>query len=300
MQKVGSFFKSILPFLVVLLLTLIATIPMEIIYIIRHMDSLGGGITGIMEAAVAASSDTFFTQTSNFIYGILALIVFTFWYQRVFVMPFSGRKKKNYPTGFSFHTVLAIFFLGFGLQYVTNLVVRIVSSLQPGWMESYEKLLDTAGYAEPSVILILYSVILAPIVEEIVFRGLVFRYARYALPFWFANIWQAFLFGLVHMNMVQGIYAFVMGLFLGFVCHRGRGIKYSIPAHIIFNVIGTLYSDLIDFTVGLNLYLATGAGVALTIFAVWLFYTDFRPVKTRRPRTPEEDDDRFRQHSPMD
>lgn len=287
MSKVGSFFKSILPLLVVLLLTLAVTIPMEIVYIIRNMDQTGGGFESIMQMVLSASSDTAFLQTTNLIYGIIALIIFTIWYQKVFVAPFRNKKKKPYPTGFSFHTIMAILFLAIGLQFVTTLVVNIVSGLRPEWMDSYTKLIETAGYADASTILIIYSVILAPIVEEIVFRGLTFRYARYALPFWLANIWQALLFGVMHMNLMQGIYAFVIGLFLGFICHRGRGIKYSIPVHIVFNIIGTMYSGLIDFATGLNFYLTIGAGIALTIFAVWLFYTDFIPAKVPR-REPDE------------
>lgn len=283
MRKVGSFFKSILPFLIAFLLSLIVTIPTEIIYIINH---LRDNSSGIMEIAKAATSDTMFLQTVNFIYGIVGLIIFIIWYQKVFVEPFRHKKKTNYPTGFSFHTIMSILFLGIGLQFVAKLIVDIVANIRPEWMDAYRSLIENAGYQDPSILLILYSVILAPIVEETIFRGLVFRYARHALPFWLANVWQALLFGLMHMNFMQSIYAFLLGLFLGFVCHRGRGIKYSILVHIVFNFVGTICSDLIDIMTSFNYYLIIGAGIALTIFALWLFYTDFTPVKSRK-RQPE-------------
>ena len=59
------------------------------------------------------------------------------------------------------------------------------------------------------------TVCLAPIGEELVFRGLTMKYAEKAFGrFWAANLLQAFLFGVIHMNWVQGVYAFFGGLVL--------------------------------------------------------------------------------------
>lgn len=280
MRKAGSFFKSIVPFLIAIALQLVVTIPLEIIYTIRNAGKNGEGMEGIIDTLTSSTTDASFLQTVNVIYGILGLIIFILWYQKVFVKPFRHKRKEDYPTGFSFHTIIAIIFLAVGLQYVTTFVVTIVANLRPDWLAAYNNILENSGYGDMSTMLILYTIILAPIVEETLFRGLIFRYARYALPFWLANIWQALLFGIMHMNFLQGIYAFVMGLFLGFICHRGRGIKYSIMVHIIFNLIGTCYSGLISFTTDLNYPIAVGLGTVLTIFALWLFYTDFTPRKS--------------------
>jgi hypothetical protein len=51
------------------------------------------------------------------------------------------------------------------------------------------------------------------------------------MPFWVANILQAVLFGIYHMNPLQGIYAFFIGLFLGYVCHKGE--VFSCPCAFI-------------------------------------------------------------------
>ena len=59
--------------------------------------------------------------------------------------------------------------------------------------------------------LAVYTIILAPVGEELVFRGLTYRFARKALPFWGANILQAALFGVMHLNLFQGLYAFFLG-----------------------------------------------------------------------------------------
>lgn len=276
MKHIGYFFRSFVPFLIAVLLQLVVSVPADFIYAALHADKE----SGILDILDAASSDPFLTQTVNLIYGILALLVFVTWYRRVFVLPARRRRKESgaeggRPLGFSFHNVLALFFLAIGLQYVTTFVVDAVSRLNPVWLENYHSLMGNAGYAGTALIPVVYSVFLAPVVEETLFRGLIFRYARCALPFWLANIWQALLFGLLHMNVLQGVYAFTVGLVLGFICHRGRGIKYGILLHILFNLVGVFYSGLIELTTALSYSLFISIGLALTAFALWLFYTDF-------------------------
>ena len=277
MKKIIAFFKSILPCLLMLVLQTAVILLVGILYVLLNIGDSGLTLSSIPDLMSGSVPDAGFSQTANFIYGLLAVLIFGLWYRRTFVRPFRKKRRADRPTGFSFHTVIAILFLAIGLQYVTILVVNCTAVLRPDWLAAYNALMDNAGYNDLTPLLAGYSILLAPVAEELIFRGLIFRYARYAFPFWIANIWQALLFGLIHGNFIQGIYAFVMGLFLGFLCHRGRGIKYSIPVHILYNIIGVWYSGLIELTTSLNYAIAIGLGVALTIFAVWLFYTDFSP-----------------------
>jgi hypothetical protein len=87
--------------------------------------------------------------------------------------------------------------------------------------------------------------VLAPIGEELMFRGVTMRQARKAVPFWAANLLQAFLFGVFHLNWIQGIYAFALGLVLGVVCEKGGSIYYSLLFHILFNFWGTVIGELL-------------------------------------------------------
>lgn len=274
MKKNGYFIKSLFPVVMVFILQIVAAIQTMAYFMLK---SSRNGVDFLSWLTIL-TSNLEFAQTLNIVYAILSLIVFGLWYHRVFVKPFRDRVKKQ-PGGYSFHTIVSIILLGIGLQYVTTLLTDALGVLSPEMVSSYNEQMSSQGYDDLSVMLLVYSILLAPIVEELVFRGLVFRFARHAMPFWFANILQAALFGFVHLNLVQGIYAFAMGLFLGWVCHRGRGIKYSIPVHIVFNVIGCLFSGLIELTLTLSFPIFAGVGIILTIFALWLFYTDFQTVE---------------------
>ncbi len=271
MKRIANFFKSILPILLVLVLQIVITLITGIIYAATTditFSEVLGGIFG-------TSSYAGYPQLTNFLYGLTALVIFAAWYRSSFIVPFKNKKKADAVRGFSLRVILGVILLGIGLYYVTALVVDVIGIIRPGLIANYNAMISDGGYTSPSLMLILYVVILAPIVEELVFRGLTYRYARNTFPFWIANVWQALLFGLLHFNLVQGIYAFVMGLFLGYIVHRGHGIRYSVCVHIIFNVIGLFFYGFVGRTLELHYTLAMICGLTVTVLALWMYSSCF-------------------------
>lgn len=88
---------------------------------------------------------------------------------------------------------------------------------------------------------------LAPLAEELVFRGLVFDRLREALRFWQAAILSALLFAVFHGNIVQGIYAFFGGLLMAWSYETYHSIKAPYCIHVISNLLSILLSM---FTLG--------------------------------------------------
>lgn len=276
MNKASCFFKSFVPLILIAVIQILIYAAFYL-YTLIHTYLTDGSIQFSLKALTSVYQDTALAQLGNVAYAIIAIIVFGTWYSKQFLQPFRNRERA-YPAGFSFHTIVALICLAVGLQYVTNLLVTAIGIFYPNLLDQYNSMVSKAGYGgSMSMALLLYTVLLAPVAEELIFRGLIFRFSRYALPFWLANIWQALLFGVMHMNLIQGIYAFFIGLFFGWICHRGRGIKYSIVLHIFFNILGALYASLFSDTVNAHLILFSVVGVVLTIFGLWLFHSDFIP-----------------------
>ncbi len=92
--------------------------------------------------------------------------------------------------------------------------------------------------------------LVAPIIEEIIFRGLIFGELKRKIPIPAAIVIQALLFGMYHGNYTQAIYASVLGIVLGYVCYKTGSIVSSILVHISFNTLSILFdkvfSNLID------------------------------------------------------
>lgn len=86
-----------------------------------------------------------------------------------------------------------------------------------------------------SICLLLYEGLLGPIVEELLFRGLVMpKLARFGRVF--SIVVSAVLFGVFHTDFLQGSCAILVGLVLGYVATE-YGIAWSIVLHITNNLV---------------------------------------------------------------
>lgn len=170
------------------------------------------------------------------IYALITIAIFGMWYYARYEGNFLPSPKKT----FNPMMIVAIVILVPGTQFAANFIANLTGYIRPDWLQQYNKLFETSGITDTTFVTVLYSVILAPICEELIFRGVTMRCARKALPFALANLMQAALFGLFHLNWIQGIYAFALGIVLGYVCERGGSIYYSMGLHLLFNLWGTL------------------------------------------------------------
>jgi membrane protease YdiL (CAAX protease family) len=124
--------------------------------------------------------------------------------------------------------------LGFGACIVLTVIVGMAAQLFPSAFSSYEKLMDTLDITA-SVFAVPYVMLVGPVAEELIFRGVILDRLKPAFSFWTANVIQAALFGIFHMNVIQGLYAFALGILLGMVVQVTGTIFASMIMHITFN-----------------------------------------------------------------
>lgn len=137
-------------------------------------------------------------------------------------------------------------------EYAIVLVMSI--SLAIG-LNNVLLLVDLAKYSEAyqEAVGVLYALsfpkqifltgILIPIVEELIFRGLLFKTLRKWIPFVFSMVISAVLFGLYHGNLVQFVYATICGLMLAYLCERFQSVIVPICAHIVMNLMAVLFTE---------------------------------------------------------
>ena len=155
--------------------------------------------------------------------------------------------------------------------------MQIIYVISPGIMNEYAALVETVGIGQANVVSMLATVILAPIVEEIMFRGVTMRLAGKAgAGFLVANLIQAVAFGIYHFNLVQGIYATVLGLVLGYVAYKYDSIFPSILLHLVYNLVATLLGALagvLPDTIVTQIVLIV-IMLAAALFGIWLLKED--------------------------
>jgi membrane protease YdiL (CAAX protease family) len=78
--------------------------------------------------------------------------------------------------------------------------------------------------------------VLAPIAEEMFFRGLLFGWLRAHWPFWLTAIVTSALFGLMHGSLGYAAVAGILGLLLAYLRERTGSLWTSIVAHVVNNL----------------------------------------------------------------
>ena len=157
-------------------------------------------------------------------------VVFGLWYYWGFV-----KKEMEEETGaVSFSALPRLILLGIGLQLFLSMGLTMIEEWQPAWFEEYNKLMENLTIKD-SLPAMAYVVLVGPVSEELIFRGAILSKAKRYLPFWQANALQAFLFGVYHLNLIQGLYAFFIGIVFGAVRMCCDSIFASIVLHISFN-----------------------------------------------------------------
>jgi len=112
-------------------------------------------------------------------------------------------------------------------------------------MEGYEVVEDIL-YSAPLPIQVMATVILAPIVEEILYRGVIYNRMKRVMNVKLAMILSSVYFGICHGNYVQGLYAFMIGMMFVFVYDKYKTIWAPMLFHISANGMAVMITAISD------------------------------------------------------
>ncbi len=132
--------------------------------------------------------------------------------------------------------------------------------------------------ASLAVGLICYGII-SPLAEELVFRGIVYNELKrsYRLPL--AMLISALLFGLYHMNPVQGGYGFIMGLLLAYLYEYFGSFLWPVLVHMLANSLAYILSNTSLSTTVIRSWPAAIVCAAVTIVGIKLLDFDKKKLK---------------------
>ena len=162
-------------------------------------------------------------------------------------------------------TFLCMALLCMGAQMANSLWITLLELLMNLSGRSVFPVLESVSGSSDTFSMFLYASVLAPVWEELLFRGFALRSLR---PFGkrFAIWGSAILFGLFHGNLLQTPYAVLMGLLLGYITVE-YSVSWAVLLHMFNNlVLADLLSRLTagwpDMAYGmLNLFLFGGSAL---------------------------------------
>ncbi len=135
--------------------------------------------------------------------------------------------------------------------------------------------------------LLIYGII-APVIEEIIFRWLFFRKLCIYVIAQAAGIASAIIFGLYHGNAVQFIYAFIFGLVLAYVYWRFENLLAPVMVHSAANI----YVYVLYFMPGAGVLNITSVSITLIFisglvsFYIMMYFLNTAEFKSSLPEKP--------------
>lgn len=189
--------------------------------------------------------------------SLIGLLILFIWKKKRFCFH-ELWQSENRMTGSNFLLLLVIFIAA---QAVFQLLAFLMELVLNQFGLSVLTAIETASGSSDSVSMFLYVGLVAPIVEEILFRGLLLRMLR---PYGklFAIVATAFLFGMFHGNPVQSPYAFLVGLVLAYVT-----VEYSIGWAMVLHMGNNLILG--DTLTRFTKLLPQGVGDAIFVTLIW-------------------------------
>ncbi len=147
--------------------------------------------------------------------------------------------KKDYDKKISFKNIFIFVILGVTVNLSYNLIIGSLNKL----------VLFSDDYFIISIDILTYMVctgILGPILEELLFRGIVFNRLKKFNKQMKAILLTSFIFAFFHSNIIQMIYAFCLSFLLIYVYEKYKSIKAPIIVHIASNIMNFFTCMLIN------------------------------------------------------
>ena len=131
--------------------------------------------------------------------------------------------------------IFLIMLITYLLMNVSGLIIIVLrlNELFP----KYTELMDVIG-SGPFLLQLLAAVLMAPILEEVLCRGIIFSRMREISGFWVSALVSSLIWAAMHLNVIQGITTFLFGIFLAFLYEKFKMLIVPILCHGLFNLIG--------------------------------------------------------------
>lgn len=192
---------------------------------------------------------------------VVAIFVFVIFYKirKTSLISMSGAE----PTRASF--LIDGMLLGFGMYGAFQGAILLLTKIIPESWFNLQNSQSSSLLGGSMAFAIIYTVLIAPVCEETIFRGLVLTIFDGKLPKWLGILISALVFALIHLpSPIAFIYTLTLGVVLGFVRYRTKSLVPCVLTHIIFNA--TNYLLFLPLNIGL--YVALALSLPFIIYSV--------------------------------
>lgn len=250
-EKKPNVFFIIAPLIVTNLVANIISIPMAQIWLgllmLNNSDELS--YRQLLDLLIEESQSGKYMMMLNILTGLACGVIFFLWYKRIK----KNQKGDSIPIGKTrpVFLIFSMLMIGIGMQFIGHYMIRIMSMAFPKLLLDYQYLLSKMGAYDTHnslyYLFTAYTFFIAPITEELAYRGISMHYARNRFSAKISIFVTALLFACIHTTLFQMSYTFVFAIVLGYVVIRTGKIWITIGIHMIFNMSAFLVEQLSFF-----------------------------------------------------
>lgn len=130
------------------------------------------------------------------------------------------------------------------ISMAVSVAIQLIWFLYPSAMQ--QELINSAADTKSNGFFLdlLLTGLISPLIEEILFRGLIFLKLRKIMPVFAAALVTAALFGVLHGNWGYAIIAGIISLYFTFLLLRYDSLFAPIIAHVATNVLSVILNHI--------------------------------------------------------
>lgn len=158
------------------------------------------------------------------------------------------------------------------------LIVRLMMLTVPfpeAWMQSYTERVDIVQQA-PAWVMYLSTLVVAPLAEELVFRGMIYHSLKQGMPRAVAALIVSAVFAALHGTAMWACYTFLLSLLLIWLLERTGSLWACIACHAAFNFVGQL--PLVGILPDAVVVAVFAAGAIAFVLSLWCLERQCRAV----------------------
>ena len=210
-----------------------------IFYVQFNEWSIDAAFNGLMYAEQLNASAQMYTLAMTGVSALISIPIFVWLMKKDYEYPINKRHKERsfdcrvHAKKLDIKTIPLLALAGIFATFGVSRLILILPL--DGILGDYSQV--KATYEAGGVWLQIIALgILSPIVEELLFRGLVYKRLKVYYDTIISAYISAIIFGVAHFNLIQGLYAFVMDIAFSFIYERCKNIYGPIIVHIVANL----------------------------------------------------------------
>lgn len=268
MKKITQYLKLLKPLLVYFILNLVAIIICVIaLYLYKLILLMYSGLSKNEVNTNSISISNMFDNYKEYpelLSYALCLLFFYLWYKKLNI----NDEQIKYKSLLTWIRILYFMSWAIAIRLTQIGLINLAYADMGSAIIAHNNAIQQALNGN-LIIVYLKVILIVPITEELLFRGIIMKKAQKIMPFFMANIVQTLMFGFVHMNLIQISYTVLSGLILGYITYKYKSLIPAVIIHSIMNLIGSLM-DLVDIEISNSVFVAFIIVGSLLIFV--LFY----------------------------